>query len=48
MACLGGCIGGPCNINHELKDKFDIDKFSKAATKTCILETLAELENEGK
>ena len=44
MACLGGCIGGPCNINHELKDKFDIDKFSKTATKTCILETLAEFE----
>ena len=33
MACMGGCIGGPCNISHEIKDKFDIDKFGKKSSK---------------
>lgn len=40
MACMGGCIGGPCNITHEIKDKFDIDRFGKKASKTSIIESL--------
>lgn len=40
MACMGGCIGGPCNITHEIKDKFDIDRFGKKASKTSIIDSL--------
>lgn len=40
MACMGGCIGGPCNITHEIKDKFDIDRFGKKASKTSITDSL--------
>ena len=37
---MGGCIGGPCNITHEIKDKFDIDRFGKKASKTSIIDSL--------
>ena len=40
MACLGGCIGGPCNITHEIKDKFDIDRFGKKSSQTSIKDAL--------
>ena len=36
MACLGGCIGGPCNINHEIKDKLDVDRFSDSTNSQSI------------
>lgn len=26
MACTGGCIGGPCSLSHELRDKLELDK----------------------
>lgn len=28
MVCSGGCIGGPCNLTHEIRDKLMADKFS--------------------
>lgn len=28
MACEGGCIGGPCNLQHTIKNKLMVDKFS--------------------
>lgn len=33
MACVGGCIGGPCNLNHNLRNKILIDKYSAQANK---------------
>lgn len=36
MACLGGCIGGPCNITHEIKDKMDVDRFGKTSKEENI------------
>jgi [FeFe] hydrogenase (group B1/B3) len=30
MMCEGGCIGGPCNLNHSIRNKICIDKFSSA------------------
>ena len=40
MACLGGCIGGPCNITHEVKDKFDVDRYGKESNEKSILSSL--------
>lgn len=31
MACEGGCIGGPCNLEHTPKNKIMIDKYSNAS-----------------
>ena len=40
MACIGECIGGPCNNTHEIKDKFDIDRFGKKSSQTSIKDAL--------
>ncbi len=34
MACEGGCIGGPCNLNHQLRNKIVLDKYSQSADKS--------------
>ena len=39
MICLGGCIGGPCNLTHEIKDKLDIDKFGRTSTQGGIVDS---------
>lgn len=31
MACEGGCIGGPCNLEHTIRNKLAVDKYSGAA-----------------
>ena len=31
MACVGGCIGGPCCLTHEIRDKNEVDKYGKEA-----------------
>ena len=33
MACEGGCIGGPCNLQHQIKNKLTLDKYSAVASK---------------
>ena len=38
MACVGGCIGGPGCLNHELKDKTEVDKYGKEAGEKKILD----------
>ncbi len=38
MACIGGCIGGPGCINHEPKDKNDVDKYGKEAYEKKIID----------
>lgn len=43
MACEGGCIGGPCNLQHNVKSKIMVDKFSNEGGKS-ISETI---EKEG-
>ena len=43
MACMGGCVGGPCNLTHEIRDKNDIDKFGKTTTKATIKASLDEI-----
>ena len=36
MGCLGGCIGGPCSLSHEMRDKGEIDKYGKTAKAPSI------------
>ncbi len=33
MACEGGCIGGPCNLQHTIRNKLMVDKFSNEGEK---------------
>ncbi|MCR5741035.1 MAG: monomeric [FeFe] hydrogenase [Gammaproteobacteria bacterium] len=33
MACTGGCIGGPCNLNHQVKNVIVLDKYKNVASK---------------
>ena len=34
MACEGGCIGGPCNLLHQIRNKISLDKYSSSATRS--------------
>ena len=43
MACMGGCIGGPCNITHEIKDKMDVDRFGKTSKEEGIISSLKKV-----
>ena len=42
MACSGGCIGGPCNLTHELRDKIMADKFSQNSEAKEIKEAITK------
>ena len=41
---MGGCIGGPCNINHQIKDKMDIDKYGKTSSIKTVKESLDNIK----
>ena len=36
MACSGGCIGGPCCLTHEVRDKVEMDKYGRESKKESI------------
>src|SRR5574344_40302 len=36
MACVNGCIGGPCCLTHEMRDKSEVDKYGKEALEKTI------------
>lgn len=36
MGCVGGCIGGPCCLTHEVKDKNEVDKYGKLSKEQTI------------
>jgi len=44
MVCSGGCIGGPCNITHQVRDKMTIDKFGKETSKPSIKSSLEKVK----
>ncbi len=44
MACMGGCIGGPCNITHEIRDKITIDKYGASSPHKTIQDSLYNKE----
>ena len=44
MCCDGGCINGPCSLTHELRNKIDAEKYSKATKNQSIVEAVNKLE----
>lgn len=44
MACVGGCIGGPACLTHEMKDKNDVDRYGKEALEKTIGDALKVLD----
>ena len=44
MSCTGGCIGGPCCLNHEVKDKNQVDAYGKSSKEQTIKEAIRILQ----
>ena len=44
MGCVGGCIGGPCCLTHEVKDKNEVDKYGKSSKEQTIKEAIRILQ----
>ena len=44
MACPGGCIGGPCSLTHEVRNKADVDKYGMEAKSQTIVDSLEKLK----
>lgn len=44
MACIGGCIGGPCCLTHEVRDKNEVDKYGKEAIEKTITSAISAIE----
>lgn len=48
MACVGGCIGGPCCLTHELRDAAQVDAYGRTAQEKTIkgaVEAIMPIEN---
>lgn len=41
MACVGGCVGGACSLNHEAKGRVKVDQYSKKAEHQEMKESIA-------
>jgi Iron only hydrogenase large subunit, C-terminal domain len=44
MACTNGCIGGPCCLTHEMRDKSEVDKYGKEALEKTITSAIDVLK----
>ena len=44
MACVGGCVGGPCNLTHELKDKMSVERYGKTSQKESIKQAVEDIK----
>lgn len=44
MACCNGCIGGPCCLTHEFRDKSEVDKYGHEAKEKTISDAIAVLK----
>lgn len=44
MCCTGGCIGGPCCLTHEFRDKNEVDKYGQEAKEKSISDAIKVLE----
>ena len=40
MGCLTGCIGGPCSLTHEMKNKMDVDKYGRESKEKTIYDAI--------
>jgi Iron only hydrogenase large subunit, C-terminal domain len=43
MGCINGCIGGPCCLTHEFRDKSEVDKYGKEALEKSITSAIKPL-----
>ncbi len=48
MGCTGGCIGGPCCLTHEFKDKSEVDKYGLSAKEKSIISSIKIFDDEKK
>lgn len=46
MACENGCIGGPCNLEHNIKSKIAVSKFSESGELNIKENILTQNEGE--
>ena len=46
MGCVGGCIGGPCALEHEFRNKGDVDKYGKDAKEPTISSAISSLNSK--
>lgn len=40
MACVGGCVGGACSLNHEPKSRIKVDNYGKKSDKKTIADAV--------
>lgn len=45
MGCIGGCIGGPCSLTHEARNRIDVDKHGQEAKDRTIKEAISPYQN---
>lgn len=45
MGCINGCIGGPCCLTHELRDKTEVDKYGNLAKEKTISDAIGVLKD---
>lgn len=43
MICSGGCIGGPCALTHEVKNRSLVEKHGSTSTKPSIVENVKNI-----
>lgn len=43
MGCINGCIGGPCCLTHEVRDKNEVDKYGLEAKEKSISDAISIL-----
>ncbi|MBQ9941996.1 MAG: ferredoxin, partial [Christensenellaceae bacterium] len=44
MACVDGCIGGPCALTHGPKDRAAVDKFGKESRYETIGDAIGKMD----
>ena len=45
MGCIGGCIGGPACLSHELRDKMEVDKYGHESKETTITDSIKHYQD---
>lgn len=40
MACVGGCVGGACSLNHEPKGRVKVDQYGKKSSKDGVVQAI--------
>ena len=44
MGCVGGCIGGPSCLTHELRDKIEVDKYGHESKEKTIQDSIKHFQ----